>query len=168
MVGMVAVAPAHESQSTVRVGEWGGNMDIQELGPGAAVRLAVNVPGALVHIGDVHALQGDGEVAGSAVETSALLRLRIELTDRPAEMTWPRIVTPERIMAVASGRPAERAFRIAAGELVRWLHADYDISPEEAVLLLGQVLEARATQVVNPTIIYVAGVRHEILRRLRR
>ena len=168
MVGMVAVAPAHEAQSTVRVADWGGNMDIQELGPGAAVRLAVNVPGALVHIGDVHALQGDGEIAGSAVETSAVVRLRIELADRPAEMTWPRIVTPERIMTVGSGRPAERAFRIAASELVRWLCADYDLSPEEAVLLLGQVLEARATQVVNPTITYVAGVRREILRRLRR
>nr|MDE0502061.1 acetamidase/formamidase family protein [bacterium] len=166
MVGMVAVAPAHESQSTVRVGEWGGNMDIQEVGPGAGVRLAVNVPGALVHVGDVHALQGDGEIAGSAVETSALLRLRIELTDRPAEMTWPRIVTPERIMTVGSGRPAERAFRIAAAELVRWLHADYGLPPEEGVLLLGQVVEARATQVVNPTITYVAAVRHEILKGL--
>ena len=166
MVGMVAVAPAHESQSTVRVGEWGGNMDVQELGPGARVRLAVNVPGALLHVGDVHALQGDGEVAGSAVETSALVRLRVELMERPAEMTWPRIVTPERIMTVASGRPGERAFRIAVSELVSWIHADYGLLPEEVVLLLGQVLEARATQVVNPTITYVAAVRQEILRRL--
>ena len=168
MVGMVAVAPAHESQSTVRVQKWGGNMDIQDLGPGARVQLAVNVPGALVHIGDVHALQGDGEIAGSAVETSALIRLRVELTERPEEMTWPRIVTPERVMTVGSGRPAERAFRIAASELVRWLHADYGLSPAEAVLLLGQVVEARATQVVNPTITYVASVRHEILKGLRR
>ncbi|MDE0132198.1 MAG: acetamidase, partial [bacterium] len=93
---------------------------------------------------------------------------RIELTDRPAEMTWPRIVTPERIMTVGSGRPAERAFRIAAAELVRWLHADYGLPPEEGVLLLGQVVEARATQVVNPTITYVAAVRHEILKGLRK
>ncbi|MDE0120872.1 MAG: acetamidase/formamidase family protein [bacterium] len=166
MVGMVGVAPAHEAQSNLRVGEWGGNMDVQEVAPGAKVRLVVNVPGALLHIGDVHALQGDGEIGGSAIETSGVIRLRAELMDRPEEMTWPRIVTPARIMTVASGRPAERALRIAAGELIRWLHADYGIEPEEALLLLSQVLEARATQVVNPTITYVAGIRREILRKL--
>ena len=168
MVGMVAVAPAHEAQSNLRVGQWGGNMDVQEVGPGARVRLAVNVPGALLHFGDVHALQGDGEIGGSAIETSALLRLRVELMERPAEMTWPRIVTTDRILTVASGRPAERAFQIAVSELMLWLEAEYHLDPREAVLLLSQVLEARATQVVNPTITYVAGVKREILRTLSR
>ena len=163
MVGMVGVAPAHESQSNLRVGPWGGNMDVQEVCPGATVVLAVNVGGALLHIGDVHALQGDGEIGGSAIETSGVIRLRVDLIDRPMEMTWPRIVTPDRILTVASGRPAERAFRIAVSELVRWLGADYNIEPQEAVLLLSQVLEARATQVVNPTITYVAGIKRELL-----
>ena len=69
-------------------------------------------------------------------------------------------------MTVASGRPAERALRLAASELIRWLHADYGLEPQEALLLLSQVLEARATQVVNPTITYVAGIKHEILKGL--
>ena len=163
MVGMLAVAPAHEAQSNVRVGHWGGNMDVQEVGPGAGVRLVVHVPGALLHVGDVHAVQGDGEIAGAAIETAAVVRLRVEVTDRPPEMVWPRIVTPDRIFTVGSGRPAERAFRIAVSELIAWLGADHGLEPEEAVLLLGQVLEARATQVVNPTITYVAGIRREIL-----
>lgn len=167
MVGMVAVAPAHEAQSTVRVGHWGGNMDVQEVGPQSGVRLVVHVPGALLHLGDVHAVQGDGEIAGAAVETAALLRLRVEVMGRPPEMVWPRIVTPDRIFTVGSGRPAERAFRIAVSELIGWLGADYGLPPEEAVLLLGQVLQARATQVVNPTITYIAGVEREILRGLR-
>ncbi len=164
MVGMVAVAPAHEAQSTVRVGHWGGNLDVQEVCPGAGVRLVAHVRGALVHIGDVHAVQGDGEIAGSAIETSAVIRLRVEVMERPPEMIWPRIVTPDRIFTVGSSRPAERAFRIAVSELIAWLGADYGLAPEEAVLLLGQVLEARATQVVNPTITYIAGVKREILR----
>ena len=166
MVGMVAVAPAHEAQSTLRVGHWGGNMDVQEVGPAAAVSLVVHVPGALVHIGDVHAVQGDGEIAGAAIETSALIRLRVEVMDRPPEMVWPRILTPDHIFTMGAGRPAERAFRIAVSELISWLGADYGIEPEEAVLLLGQVLQARATQVVNPTITYIAGVRREILKGL--
>ena len=166
MVGMVAVAPAREAQSTIRVGQWGGNMDVQEVGPGARVRLVVNVPGALLHLGDVHAVQGDGEIGGTGVETSALVRLRVELMQRPAGMIWPRIITPDRILAVAADRPAERAFRSAVSELIRWLHADHGLEPREAVLLLSQVLEARATQVVNPTITYVAGVSRELLRGL--
>ena len=107
-------------------------------------------PAALLHIGDVHALQGDGEIGGSAIETSGVIRLRVALMERPQEMTWPRIVTSDRIMTVASGRPAERALRLAASELIRWLHADYGLEPQEALLLLSQVLEARATQVVQP------------------
>ncbi len=167
MVGMVAVAPAHEAQSTLRVGHWGGNMDIQEVGPRAGVRLVVHVPGALLHLGDVHAVQGDGEIAGAAIETAALIRLRVEVMERPPEMVWPRIVTPDHIFTVGSDRPAERAFQIAVSELIAWLGADYELPPEEAVLLLGQVMEARATQVVNPTITYIAGVKREILRGLR-
>lgn len=167
MVGMMAVAPPHEAQSTVRVGHWGGNMDVQEVGPGARVRLVVHVPGALLHVGDVHAVQGDGEIAGTGIETAAVLRLRVELMPRPAEMRWPRIVTPDRILAVAADRPASRAFRAAVTELMGWVQADYGLEPPEAVLLLGQVLEARATQVVNPTITYVAGVRQEILQGLQ-
>jgi acetamidase/formamidase len=166
MVGMVGVAPAHEAQSNLRVGEWGGNMDVQEVGPGARVRLVVNVPGALLHIGDVHALQGDGEIGGSAIETCGVIRLRAELVEQSPEMTWPRILTGDRMMTVAAGRPAERAFRIAVSELIRWLHADYGLEPQEAVLLLSQILEARATQVVNPTITYVAGVKRQLLERL--
>ncbi len=167
MIGMMAVAPAHEAQSTVRVGHWGGNMDVQELGTGASVHLVVNVPGALIHVGDIHALQGDGEIAGAGVETGALLRLRVELLERGAEMVWPRIVTADRIFTVAADRPAESALRVAVAELVRWIHADYGLEPSEAILLLGQVLEARATQVVNPTITYIAGVREELIRRRR-
>lgn len=166
MVGMVAVSPPHEAQSTVRVGHWGGNMDVQEVGPRAGVRLVVHVPGALLHLGDVHAVQGDGEIAGAAIETAALIRLRVELMERPPEMVWPRIVTPDRIFTVAAGRPAERAFRIAVSELIKWLGADHGLQAEEAILLLGQVLEARATQVVNPTITYIAGVKREILKGL--
>ena len=167
MVGMVAVAPAHEAQSTVRVGHWGGNMDVQEVGPGARVRLVVNVRGALLHLGDVHAVQGDGEIGGTGVETSALLRLRVELTQRPGGDD----LAPDRhprsyLRGGATDRPAESAFRLAVSELLRWLHADYGLEPREAVLLLSQVLEARATQVVNPTITYVAGVRRDLLRGL--
>ncbi len=166
MVGMVAVAPAHEAQSTLRVGYWGGNLDVQEIGPRAGVRLVVHVPGALLHIGDVHAVQGDGEIAGAALETSALIRLRVEVMERPPEMVWPRIVTTDHIFTVGADRPAERAFRIAVSELIAWLGADHGLPPEEAVLLLGQVLEARATQVVNPTITCIAGVKREVLRGL--
>lgn len=168
MIGLVAVAPAYESQSTIRVGPWGGNLDVQEITEGAKVLLPVSTTGALLHIGDVHALQGDGEVAGCGVETAGILRLRVQITDRPEGMTWPRIVTPTHLLAIGADRPAESAFRIAVVELIKWLSFDYGIDPSEALLFLGQVLTARATQLVNPTVTYVAGIERQLLGELSR
>ena len=62
MIGVLGTAPELEVFSNAWPGPHGGNMDVQEVCPGATVYLPVNVPGALLHIGDVHAIQGDGEI----------------------------------------------------------------------------------------------------------
>jgi amidase len=72
MLGCVAVAP-NPTQAAPGIGEsgrWGGNMDFNEIVEGATVYLPVNVPGALLYVGDGHAVQGDGELNGNALETS--------------------------------------------------------------------------------------------------
>jgi acetamidase/formamidase len=73
-------------------------------------------------------------------------------------MTWPRIETPEHLVSIGCARPAEDAFRIAAQEMTAWLQEDYGFPQEEVVMLLGQVLEARCTQFVNPKYTYVCKV----------
>lgn len=140
-------------------------MDVQELTAGAAITLPVFHPGALLHIGDMHARQGDGEICGGGgIETGGVVRLRVEVRRRPPEMTWPRLENDTHIMTVAQGRPAEDAFRIALCEMILWLESDYAMSKGEAFMLLSQCLEARATQLVNPTYTYLCKVKKSYLQ----
>jgi acetamidase/formamidase len=107
----------------------------------------------------MHALQGDGEICGAGgIEASGRVQVRCELSDRPASMTWPRLVNQTHLATVAMARPAEDAFRSALEAMVLWLEESYGFSRGEAYLFLGQVLEARCTQFVNPTFTYVAKV----------
>lgn len=69
-----------------------------------------------------------------------------------------RLETVTHLCTVGCARPLEDAFRIAAREMVAWLHADHALSIPDAVMLLGQVAEARATQIVNPKFTYIVEV----------
>ena len=116
MLGFVGTSPAHETWANVWAGLHGGNLDVQELTTGAAITLPVNVPGALLHVGDMHARQGDGEICGSGgIEASGVVTLRCELAPRPAGFSWPRIEDATHKMIAAQARPAEDAFRAAPG-----------------------------------------------------
>lgn len=164
MLGVVGVAPENARWPTVWAGPWGGNMDIQEITTGASIWLPISVSGALLHIGDMHALQGDGEICGAGgIETGGKVKIWCELASRPNNMTWPRIVNKTHIITTAQARPAEDAFRLALREMILWLEEDHGISRAEAYLLLGQVLEARCTQFVNPTYTYVCKVSRKYL-----
>jgi len=165
MIGTLGTAPAVEVFSNDWPGPHGGNLDAQEVCPGATVYLPVHVPGALLHIGDVHAIQGDGEInCGGGIECRSEVTLTVGLEPRPARMGWPRIVDETHLTAVGCARPAEDAFRIATEQLIYWLADDYGMDELEAFLLLGQVLEARCTQFVDPLYTYVAKINRQYLR----
>jgi acetamidase/formamidase len=161
MLGFVGTSPEFEAWSNIWAGQHGGNFDVQELTTGAAITLPVNVPGAFLHVGDMHARQGDGEICGAGgIEASGVVQLRCELSSRPSGFTWPRIVDATHKMIAAQARPAEDAFRLALEAIILWMEEE-GASRGEAYLWLGQVLEARCTQFVNPTFTYLAKVRHE-------
>ena len=164
MLGVVGVASEHTRWATVWAGPWGGNMDIQEITTGASVHLPVFVPGALLHVGDMHAIQGDGEICGAGgIEAGGRVKLSCEVVPRPKNMTWPRITNETHIITMAQAKPAEDAFRLALVEMILWLEEDCGMSRGEAYLLLGQVLEARCTQFVNPTYTYVCKINRKYL-----
>jgi amidase len=164
MIGFVAVAPAFERIANIWGGAWGGNFDVQEITTGAIVHLRVNVPGALLHVGDMHAIQGDGEICGAGgIEASGIVRLHVELSPAPRNLMWPRIENATHIMVAAMARPCEDAFRHALEGLILWLEEEHGFSRGDAYLWLGQVLEARCTQFVNPTFTYLAKIAREHL-----
>jgi acetamidase/formamidase len=159
MVGVIGCAPLLESISTVDNGPHGGNLDVQEITAGSRVLIPVAVDGALFALGDCHARQGDGELCGlGAIECRTHTTVRLDLAPRPPEMRWPRVETPTHLCAVACARPLEDAFRLAARELVAWMVADHGFTIPGAVMLLGQVAEARATQIVNPKCTYIVKI----------
>jgi acetamidase/formamidase len=164
MIGFIGVAPEFERIANVWGGTWGGNFDVQEITTGASVCLRVNVPGARLHIGDMHAIQGDGEICGAGgIEASGVVRIRCELAPAPRNLRWPRIENESHIMVAAMARPCEDAFRHALEGLILWMEEEFGFSRGDAYLWLGQVLEARCTQFVNPTFTYVAKVARRFL-----
>ena len=164
MVGVMGVAPWVESVSTIDNGPHGGNLDVQEVTAGNVLMLPVFHEGALLHLGDVHAVQGDAECNGiGAIEIRGRVTLSVELAAKPAAMTWPRIETAEHIGTIGCARPLDDALRIAFQEMVLWLEEDYGFSRAEAYMLLGSTAEARCTQMVNPKFTYICKLRKDIL-----
>ena len=166
MIGYIGVARPDESLSNAHNGEFGGNFDVPEITTGARVHLRVFVEGVRLHVGDVHAVQGDGEIDGAGgIETAGVLTLKVELKDRPRRFGNPRIETDDWIAATGFARPAEAAFQAALTDLIHWMVDEFGFDPVEAHMLLAQVLEARATQFVNPLITYLCKVRRRYLAR---
>ncbi len=164
MIGVIGCAPAEGAAVTVENGPFGGNMDVQEVAEGSTILLPVEVGGGLLHVGDVHAVMGDGEICGAGgIETRASVILSADPVARPESMRWPRIEMQDEIMTVGCARPAEEAFRIALQELLGWMCETYGFRETDAYLLLGQVLRARCTQFVDPLFTYVCSIRREFL-----
>lgn len=156
MLGRIAVAPAgDEAFGGLWPGDFGGNMDASDVTAGATVYLPVFHPGALFYFGDFHALQGDGEIAGSGLESTADVTLQFDLIRKKA-IRWPRIENGEHIMVAGSARPLIDALRIAYVELIDWLAADYGFDRMEAYQLASQAGTVRVANVVDPNYTVVA------------
>ncbi|MDR1440491.1 MAG: acetamidase/formamidase family protein [Clostridiales bacterium] len=156
MIGTLGTAPAGEALSNAKAGVHGGNMDVQEVAAGSTVYLPVEVGGALLHIGDVHALQGDGEInCSGGIECRSVVRLRARAVKRPAAYGCVRVENSDSIMTVACDKSLETSFYLGVSQLLAWMEDEYRIPKKDGYLLLGQVMQARNTQFVNPTWSYV-------------
>lgn len=156
MLGRVAVAPAgQEAFGGLWPGDFGGNLDAADVKEGATVYLPVFHPGALFYFGDGHALQGDGEIIGSGLETTMDVTFQFELI-KGKRIRWPRIESADHIMVAASVRPLIDALRIAYVELIEWLVAEYGFEKMEAFQIASQVGEVRVANVVDPNYTVVA------------
>jgi acetamidase/formamidase len=138
MHGTVGVAPPlGEVRSALTPGSWGGNMDTPEMRVGATCYLGVNVPGAMLSLGDGHARQGEGEACGVAVECAMDTTVVVELI-KGAPCAWPRIETDEYLMTTGSTKPLEDAFRVATTEMVGWIAELTGLSPMDAYQVVSQ------------------------------
>jgi amidase len=156
MLGRVAVAPeGDEAFGGLWPGPFGGNMDVSDVREGTTVYLPVFHEGALFYFGDGHALQGDGEVCGSGLETSMDVAFRFGLQKKKT-IAWPRLEDAEHLMVAGSARPLSDALRIAFVELVQWLVADHGFDKADAYQLVSQVASMRVANMVDPLYTVVA------------
>ncbi|MCB0062457.1 MAG: acetamidase/formamidase family protein [Caldilineaceae bacterium] len=158
MVGCFGVAPARgEAISTATSSHHGGNMDYNGFVAGTTVYFPVLTAGALFHIGDGHAVQGDGEIVGTGVEISFDVEFTVELR-KGWQTYWPRGENNEFIFTVGNARPLDQCVQHATTEMLRWLQADYGLTGEAAHLLLGQAVQYDLGNIFDPAYTMVCKV----------
>lgn len=168
MLGCVGVAPPRkEAVATSTPGPFGGNMDYAGMNAGVKLMLPVYEPGALLFIGDGHALQGEGEVVGTGVETSMDVEFSVQVVKKKPSQ-WPRLENETHLMVLGSERPLLQALQHATSEMHRWLMQDYGMSERGAAILMGQALEYEVGNVVDPHFTMVAKMRKSVLAGLKR
>lgn len=150
MLGRVAVAPrGAEAFGGIWPGDFGGNMDAPEVREGTTVYLPIFHDGAYFYFGDGHARQGEGEVAGTGLETSMDVTLQLDLI-KGRRIDWPRLEDANYIMVAGSARPLIDAFRLAHVELIEWLVEQWGFGKWDAYALVGQVGENTVANIVDP------------------
>jgi acetamidase/formamidase len=126
----------------------GGNLDCRELVAGSVLYLPVSVPGALLSIGDGHAAQGDGEVAGTAIECGMTTELRLELANgRPVPGVHAE--TPAGWITFGFSPDLNEAMYEALGAMLTWMQLTYGLDRASALALASPVVDLRITQVAN-------------------
>ena len=150
MLGCFGVAPAGgEAISTATSGPQGGTMDYRGFVAGVTVYFPVFVSGALFFLGDGHALQGAGEIAGTGVEISCDVQFTVDLQKR-RRINWPRGETATHIFTAGNARPLDQALQHATTEMARWLQEEYGMTPIHAQTLLGQAVDYDIGNVFDP------------------
>lgn len=155
-LGTVGVAPAEPGEhSVIPPRAVGGNMDLRDVRPGCRLVLPVAVEGALLSLGDGHAVQGDGEVCGTAVETPTTARIRLQI-ERGAAPPSPRLAAPARparapsrtLTTTGVGPDLQAGARDAVRAMVEVL-GDHGLDPADAYLLCSLAADLRLGEVVN-------------------
>jgi acetamidase/formamidase len=148
--GTIGVAPPLESRSIPNgvPGFHGGNLDFKELVPGSSLYIPVHVAGALLSIGDGHAVQGDGEVNGGALETSLSGSIRVQL-HKGKFIKWPRAETPTHFITMGLNTDLDEGARMAVREMIDYLVSERGLTRDDAYLLCSQAVDLRVTQLVD-------------------
>ncbi len=167
MLGCIATAPPGDQvYRGTDLGPFGGNMDYNQMGEGVTLYLPVFHPGGLLTMGDAHAAMGDGELTGSALETSVDVAFTVDLIPGFAS-AGPRLEDADYLMAMGVAGSIADSIQVATTQLVEWLKREYKLSDSEAAVLLGAVLKYDITEMVDPQFNVVAKVPKSALKVLR-
>lgn len=146
--GNLGVAPPMGRLSNGPPAYNGGNMDNKWLVAGTKVYFPVQVAGALFSVGDGHAVQGDGEVCGTALETNLTGVFRFTVR-KNQKLLWPRAETPTYIITIGLHENLDEATRIATQEMINYLTTQRGMSRDNAYMLTSGAVDLHVTQAVD-------------------
>ncbi|HEX9066250.1 MAG TPA: acetamidase/formamidase family protein [Streptosporangiaceae bacterium] len=149
-LGVIGMPPAESGEhSTVPPrAEGGGNIDCRELVAGSVLYLPVTVPGALLCLGDGHAAQGDGEVAGTAIECAMTTELELDLL-ASAPVPGIHAVTPAGRITFGFSADLDDAMADALDAMLAWMSDLLGLDKAAALAAASPAVSLRVTQVAN-------------------
>ena len=147
--GIIGVAPppVYGRVSSIEPREYGGNIDCKEFIAGTSLFLPVFVPGAHVSVGDGHAVQGDGEVCLTALETC--LKGRFQFIVHKKTLNFPRAITPTHYITLGMDVDLDDAAKQALRHMITWLTEIKGWSAEEAYVFCSLACDLHVTQLVD-------------------
>jgi len=153
MIGTIGTAPSGERYPCQDPGEGGANMDITKIKKGSTVYLQVYNKGALLSMGDVHAVMGDGEVMGSGSEIAADITVRVEVL-KENKLPGICVVADDTLYTVASAPTLERCSQITVADMVKIVMDRKGFDHDKAGMYCGAVGDLHVCQIVNamPTV----------------
>lgn len=158
MLGCISTAPAGRgSYRATELGPFGGNMDYNQMVEGTTLYLPVFHAGALLTFGDGHAAMGDGELTGTALETSLAVELSVDLIKGYAT-AFPRLENAEFLMSMGIGGSIPESLQSATTQLAQWLKREYELNDNEVAILLGAALQYDIAEMVDPQYNVVAKI----------
>lgn len=164
-LGLMGVAPKEAGTfPTKPPASFGGNIDCKELVRGSSLFLPVSVEGALLSLGDGHALQGDGESSGTAIECPMDMVDITLILHEDMQLSMPRAHTPAGWITFGFHEDLNEAAAVALAEMVSYMEQFYGISRTEATALSSVAVDLHVTQVVNDVKGVHAILPHGVLR----
>ncbi len=165
MIGVIGIAPSGEPIPCGTPDRHGGNMDTKLIKAGTTLYLTVQVDGALLAIGDLHAAMGDGEIMISGVEVSG----EVDMTVSKAEglqCDHPIIKTDQQIAIIVSAETIDEAIETACYEMALFLERNTDLSFTESGMLMSACGDAEISQIVDPLKTARFSMPIDVLRKL--
>jgi len=149
VIGVIGLAPAGDAVPNNTPSDHGGNLDTADICAGATVLLPVAIPGGMLALGDVHALQGDSECSGTGIECAAEVTLSAQ---RMKEPLWPcpLALRDDRLMLLASADTVDAAAWKAVEQMAKLLTKLTGLSDAQSRRLLSTAGDVRISQIVNP------------------
>ncbi len=162
MIGVIGTAPAEDTVMTHTPGSHGGNMDCNKIVAGSTLYLPVNVPGALLSMGDLHALMGDGEVMICGLETGGKVTVTVEVV-KGFPMPTPALSCRGRFYSIQSANTLDQASRKASRAMLKFLQQVTDMDVYDCAMLLSLKGDLSVCQIVDPQLTVRMGIDQAIL-----